>query len=86
MFAAWGIDYIKIDGMTDSNAADVKSWSDAIRHSGRSMVLDVTQGDFTMALRPDIGEVSQSMRIRAQRRMLSLRKRPQPLSADRVGF
>ena len=42
MLAAWGVDYIKIDGMTDRNADDVKAWSDAIRQSGRSMVLDVT--------------------------------------------
>lgn len=52
MLAAWGVDYIKIDGMTNNNAADVKAWSDAIRQSGRPMVLDVTQGDFTTALAP----------------------------------
>jgi alpha-galactosidase len=34
MLAAWDIDYIKIDGMTDNNAADVKAWSNAIRQSG----------------------------------------------------
>lgn len=54
MFAAWGIDYIKIDGMTDNNAADVKAWSNAIRQSGRAMVLDVTQGDYTTALAPTL--------------------------------
>ena len=54
MLAAWGVDYIKIDGMTNNNAADVKAWSDAIRQSGRPMVLDVTQGDFTTALTPTL--------------------------------
>ena len=54
MLAAWGVDYIKIDGMTDSNAADVKAWSNAIRKSGRPMVLDVTQGSFTTALAPTL--------------------------------
>jgi hypothetical protein len=54
MLAAWGIDYIKIDGMTDSNAADVKAWSDAIRQSGRPMVLDVTQGDLTITIAPTL--------------------------------
>ncbi len=54
MLAAWGIDYIKLDGMTDSNGADVKAWSDAIRQSGRPMVLDVTQGDLTTALAPTL--------------------------------
>ena len=54
MLAAWGIDYIKIDGMTESNAADVKAWSNAIRQSGRPMVLDVTQGAFTSAIAPTL--------------------------------
>ena len=54
MLAAWGIDYIKIDGMKDSNADDVKAWSNAIRQSGRPMVLDVTQGDFTIAIAPTL--------------------------------
>jgi hypothetical protein len=50
MLAAWGVDYIKIDGMQDNNAADVKAWSNAVRQSGRPMVLDVTQGSYTTAL------------------------------------
>jgi hypothetical protein len=54
MLAAWDIDYIKIDGMTDSNADDVKAWSNAIRQSGRPMVLDVTQGHLTSAIAPTV--------------------------------
>ncbi len=54
MLAAWGVDYIKIDGMKDSNAADVKAWSDAIRQSGRPMILDVTQGELTTAIAPTV--------------------------------
>ena len=54
MLAAWGIDYIKIDGMTDNNAADVKAWSNVIPSSGRPMVLDVTQGDLTIAIAPTL--------------------------------
>jgi Alpha galactosidase A/Alpha galactosidase C-terminal beta sandwich domain len=52
MLATWGVDYIKLDGMKDSNAADVKAWSNAIRQSGRPMVLDITQGRLTQALAP----------------------------------
>jgi hypothetical protein len=52
MFAAWGVDYIKIDGMQNSNADDVKAWSNAIRQSGRPMVLDVTPGHFNQDLAP----------------------------------
>jgi hypothetical protein len=54
MLAAWGVDYIKIDGMRDANAADVQAWSKAIRQSGRQMMLDVTQGSFTAALAPTL--------------------------------
>jgi hypothetical protein len=54
MLASWGVDYIKIDGMKDSNAPDVKAWSNAIRQSGRPMVLDVTQGSYTTALAPTL--------------------------------
>jgi len=54
MLAAWGVDYIKIDGMKNSNAPDVKAWSNAIRQSGRPMVLDVTQGSFTSAIAPTL--------------------------------
>lgn len=54
MLAGWGVDYIKIDGMRDANAADVQAWSKAIRQSGRPMVLDVTQGSFTTALAPTL--------------------------------
>jgi hypothetical protein len=54
MLAAWGIDYIKIDGMRNGNAADVEAWSKAIRQSGRPIILDVTQGSFTQTLAPTL--------------------------------
>ena len=54
MFAGWGVDYIKIDGMTDKNVPDIRAWSDAIRQSGRPMVLDVTQGSYTRAIAPTL--------------------------------
>lgn len=50
MFASWGVDYIKLDGTQNSNDADVKAWSNAIRQSGRPMALDVTPGKFTKAI------------------------------------
>jgi Alpha galactosidase A len=54
MLSGWGTDYIKIDGMKNSNAPDVEAWSKAIRKSGRPIVLDVTQGSFTAALTPTL--------------------------------
>lgn len=50
--ASWGVDYIKLDGITDSNGPDVKAWSAAIKHSGRSIVLNITQGSFDIKLAP----------------------------------
>ena len=54
MLSAWDIDYIKIDGMKNSNAPDIEAWSKAIRKGGRPIVLDVTQGSFTAALTPTL--------------------------------
>lgn len=58
-FANWGADFIKLDGMTNANAADVRAWSAAIRQSGRPMVLDITQGNFTAALAPTLSRYAQ---------------------------
>lgn len=54
MFASWGVDFIKLDGIANSNVADIMAWSHAIRRSGRSMSLDVTDGIFTMAIAPTL--------------------------------
>jgi len=52
--ARWGVDYIKLDGITDKNTADIRAWSNAIRQQGRPMQLDVTEGDYTIALGPTL--------------------------------
>lgn len=54
MLASWGVDYIKIDGMQNRNVPDIKAWSNAIRQSGRPMILDVTQGSYTRAITPTL--------------------------------
>jgi hypothetical protein len=56
--ASWGVDYIKLDGITNSNGADIKAWQAAIHQSGRPMVLDTTQGSFTIKLAPLLKEYS----------------------------
>jgi hypothetical protein len=48
--ASWGVDYIKLDGISNGNTSDIKAWSAAIRQSGRPMVLDTTQGSFTIKI------------------------------------
>jgi hypothetical protein len=52
--ASWGVDYIKLDGITDQNGPDVKAWQSAIQQSGRPMVLDATEGSFTTKLAPKL--------------------------------
>jgi hypothetical protein len=54
MFAAWGVDYVKLDGVKNDNVADIRAWSEAIRQSRRPMVLDITQGTFTSAIAPTL--------------------------------
>ena len=50
--ASWGVDYIKLDGITNSNGPDIKAWQAAIQQSGRPMVLNITQGSYTIKLAP----------------------------------
>ena len=52
--ASWGVDYIKLDGITDQNGPDIEAWQGAIQQSGRPMVLDATEGSFTTALAPTL--------------------------------
>jgi hypothetical protein len=56
--AGWGVDYIKLDGITDHNRADIKAWSKAITQSGRTMVLDTTEGQFNTKLAPTLDKFS----------------------------
>ena len=54
--ASWGVDYIKLDGMTNKNGPDVEAWQAAIQQSGRPMVLNITQGSYTIKLAPTLKE------------------------------
>jgi Alpha galactosidase C-terminal beta sandwich domain/Alpha galactosidase A len=54
--ASWGVDYIKLDGISNSNTADVEAWQAAIQQSGRPMVLNITQGSYTIKLAPTLQE------------------------------
>jgi hypothetical protein len=56
--ASWGVNYIKLDGITNQNGPDIKAWQAAIHHSGRSIVLDTTQGSYTIKLAPVLKQYS----------------------------
>jgi Alpha galactosidase C-terminal beta sandwich domain/Alpha galactosidase A len=55
-YASWGVDYIKLDGITDDNGPDIEAWSKAIRQSGRPMQLDITEGEYTTTIAPAIDQ------------------------------
>ncbi|MBO0803189.1 MAG: glycoside hydrolase family 27 protein [Nocardiopsaceae bacterium] len=54
MLASWGVDYVKFDGITNRDTADVKAWSAALRQTGRPMVLNITQGSYTSKIAPTL--------------------------------
>jgi alpha-galactosidase len=41
-FAAWGVDYVKIDGVGTSDVPDVQAWSTALRQTGRPIHLELS--------------------------------------------
>jgi hypothetical protein len=56
--AHWGVNYIKLDGISDSNGPDIRAWSKAIQQSGHSIVLDTTEGSFDTKLAPTLDQYS----------------------------
>jgi hypothetical protein len=56
--ASWGVDYIKLDGIANKNVPDIEAWSNGIAQSGRPMVLDTTQGSFTIKIAPELKQYS----------------------------
>ncbi len=40
--ASWGADYIKLDGVGSGDIPDVKAWSEALRHTGRPIHLELS--------------------------------------------
>ncbi len=41
-FASWGVDYLKLDGVGDSDVGDVQAWSTALAQSGRAVHLELS--------------------------------------------
>jgi len=52
--ASWGVDYIKLDGITNKDVPTIEAWSAAIKQSGRPMVLDITEGSFNTEIAPKL--------------------------------
>ena len=41
-FASWGVDYLKLDGVGDSDIGDTQAWSAALEQSGRPIHLELS--------------------------------------------
>src|SRR5205823_4789256 len=41
-FAAWGVDYVKIDGVGTSDVPDIQAWSAALAQTGRPIHLELS--------------------------------------------
>ncbi|HET9171062.1 MAG TPA: CBM35 domain-containing protein [Actinospica sp.] len=41
-FASWGVDYLKLDGVGDSDVGDVQAWSTGLQQSGRAIHLELS--------------------------------------------
>ncbi|MGO8766016.1 MAG: RICIN domain-containing protein [Limisphaerales bacterium] len=42
LFASWGVDYLKIDGVGDGDINDIEAWSQALVQSGRPIHLELS--------------------------------------------
>ncbi|MGH8987832.1 MAG: glycoside hydrolase family 27 protein, partial [Acidimicrobiales bacterium] len=55
-FASWGVNFVKLDGITDTNTKDVASWSQALNQTGTPIDLDITEGTFTISIATTLDE------------------------------
>ncbi|AVH60962.1 glycoside hydrolase family 27 protein [Streptomyces dengpaensis] len=62
-YASWGVDFIKIDGVTKDNVADIKAWSTAIDHSGRRMWLSASGWPVDIAAADGLKDAANGVRI-----------------------
>ena len=40
--ASWGVDFLKMDGVGDSDTGDIQAWSQALQQSGRPILFDLS--------------------------------------------
>jgi len=64
-YADWGVDYIKIDCISDHpyKGSEIRQVHDAIAHSGRDMVLSLSPGPTNISHAEEVGRLSQLWRI-----------------------
>jgi hypothetical protein len=62
-FASWGIDFIKIDGTTQDNVADIAAWSQAIDQTGRQMYLTASAWPVPVAVAGALKPYANGVRV-----------------------
>jgi len=64
-YATWGVDFIKIDCIADHpyKASEIRQVSQAIKNSGREMVLSLSPGATAISHAEEVGRLSQMWRI-----------------------
>ena len=64
-YASWGVDFIKIDCIADHpyKGDEIRMFSEAIRKSGRQMVLSLSPGPTDFSKRAEVDKYSQMWRI-----------------------
>src|SRR5882757_4772330 len=62
-FASWGVDFIKVDGVTADNVADIRAWSNAIDQSGRRMWLTASAWPIPREAGPGLRPYANSVRV-----------------------
>ena len=73
--ASWGVDYIKLDGITDQNGPDIEAWQAAIQQLRPPDGARHDRGQLHHEARPDVGEVLQPVGVRARHRDQRTRRR-----------
>ena len=62
-FASWGIDFVKVDGVTKDNIPDIAAWSAAIDQSGRQMWLTASAWPVELAAASGLHPYANSVRV-----------------------
>lgn len=64
-YAAWGVDFIKVDCIADHpyKATEIRQIAKAIQNSGRAMVLSLSPGPTNISHAAEVGELAQMWRI-----------------------
>lgn len=65
LYAGWGLDYIKVDCVSDHpyRPTEIRQIADAIQKTGRPIVLSLSPGPTSLAYAAEVGKYSQMWRI-----------------------